>query len=27
VEGANPSYTETYNRTNFTAAIGVDISF
>ena len=22
-----PAYTETYNRTNFTAAIGVDISF
>lgn len=27
VEGRNPAYTETYNRTNFTAAIGVDISF
>lgn len=27
VEGKNQAYTETYNRTNFTAAIGVDISF
>ena len=27
IPGMRPAFTETYNRTNFTAAIGVDISF